>query len=213
MARISIEDARRLGIRVEGLPPAPRRREKATPARTNHKRGRIAAGDVRPEPELLVFLPVEPKTKHRPRTSLSKDEVLKAFHASRGNASAFSALLEKVKHRTYTPQETRDYEETVARLASAAMRSRAPFSHPVELDVVFVLSGEPCLWPVDGTDPDLDNLEKALCDALNKVVWTDDRLIVRKTSWMLCGDRPGIHLAVRPARVPDLDALLRTQVG
>lgn len=48
--------------------------------------------------------------------------------------------------------------------------------------------------------PDLDNLEKAIFDAANQILWTDDCRIVKKHSqkvWANPGQAPGVVLEFR----------------
>ena len=150
--------------------------------------------------ELVFAVPFEPKTKHRARTHLSKTEIEKAFIKSGGNLGAFRSMLAGIKHRTVTPDNTRAFEETVAVLASSAMRGReGPYPGPVKLEITFVLGGDPEFWPTDVTDPDLDNMEKAISDAMNGIVWKDDRLLVEKTSIKVCQGTPAIRLRVTHA--------------
>jgi hypothetical protein len=53
------------------------------------------------------------------------------------------------------------------------------------------------------TTPDLDNLEKALLDGLNEVAYTDDRLVVVKSSakmYVKPGEEPRVSVVVAPLR-------------
>jgi len=98
--------------------------------------------------------------------------------------------------RTYTPAKTVAYEQLIARTAAEAMRHL-----PYELTAlpcyvrVDVYKGVPKSWTqakraraLDGQEipgkPDLDNVAKAVLDALNAVVYADDvqvtRLLVTK---------------------------------
>jgi Holliday junction resolvase RusA-like endonuclease len=104
--------------------------------------------------------------------------------------------------QVYTPAETRKYEAEVARL-SKAFAPEQPFSVPVEVSIVFSMPrpqrvpkerlGHPC------TKPDLDNLEKAVLDALNGIFWVDDGLVVAKGARKVyAGEQgPGIWIAVK----------------
>ena len=77
--------------------------------------------------------------------------------------------------RTYTPEETRVYEAKVYAAARAAMiRARATVTDkPVAVELVFRLTG--------GRRPDVDNLAKAVLDAMNGIVFHDDRQVGRLT--------------------------------
>lgn len=48
--------------------------------------------------------------------------------------------------------------------------------------------------------PDIDNLEKAVFDALNKLAWRDDKQICRVSkskSWCAAGQLPGVEITIR----------------
>lgn len=91
--------------------------------------------------------------------------------------------------RVYTPKQTVNQEAYIKMLAATAMRGHPPFEGP--LDATFhinvaipksftrqqrLLIREEKLWPT--SKPDLDNIVKLLCDAMNGVVYGDDKQIV-----------------------------------
>jgi len=98
------------------------------------------------------------------------------------------------KQRTFgnrfaTPPETRAYEKLVRHYALLAMRGRPVLQEFIGIEIAIThvvppswskkkraaaLSGQ--LFP---THCDLDNQIKALCDGMNRSVYTDDRLINR----------------------------------
>lgn len=203
MARISEKDALRLGLIKPGSAPAlPSRRRHPPPVarKPGFKPGRIDRALDHGPFDVIVEIPLEPKTKHRPRTHRPERAIEKAFLDAHGSLEVFRRLLGGVKSRTITPQDTRAFEEAVTMIAKAAMRGQGePYAGPVRLDVVFVLTGDPALWPTSVTDPDLDNMEKAATDALNRVVWRDDRLVVSKTSAKVCGADGAIRMRIRDA--------------
>ena len=107
-----------------------------------------------PNRRLMEFeLDIQPTPKGRPR-----------FAVTRGG-----------RPRTYTPDATRAYETKIYAAARAAMiRAQATVTdEPVGVELVFRLTG--------GRRPDVDNLAKAVLDALNGVVFRDDRQIERLT--------------------------------
>ena len=110
-------------------------------------------------------VPLRPKAKERPR--------------HKGNIA-------------YTPKATKEYEEAV-RYYYERDCGAPPTSKPVMLTLCFnfavpksvnaatrqkMLTGE---YPYPAR-PDLDNVEKAIMDALNKVAFADDAQIVAKVS-------------------------------
>ncbi len=49
---------------------------------------------------------------------------------------------------------------------------------------------------VHGSKPDMDKLERRLCDALTNIVWRDDSLICEKHSYKMYGEQPGCRVTV-----------------
>ena len=86
-------------------------------------------------------------------------------------------------HGTYTPKTCRIYKHCVESLAKAAMLSNdfAPFENePLECRVKFIFplpKSRKNPWAT--SRPDLDNLYKAVTDAMNGIVYKDDSQIVR----------------------------------
>ena len=110
--------------------------------------------------------------------------------------------------RTYTPAATASYEGQLKFAAQRVMGNRPPFD--IALDVLFVavfpvpsswskkkqaaaLAGE--IRPT--TKPDADNIIK-VSDALNEVVWKDDKSIVEATIQKFYGRRPRLTIEVMP---------------
>ena len=86
--------------------------------------------------------------------------------------------------QVYTPKETEDAEQQVAKLARAAMGGRPPLEGAIWLQINAVLTPPPS-WPkkkraaahwVSGK-PDLDNMLKLVGDACNEICWADDAQI------------------------------------
>lgn len=103
---------------------------------------------------------------------------------------------------TYTPQATRDYEDDISVHAKRNMLRNGlkPFHHTVCMEIMFVISGDPTTYPTGHRDGDLDNLEKAVLDGLNEVVWVDDKLVVQKTSLKVMGATPGVFVRIWAAK-------------
>lgn len=89
----------------------------------------------------------------------------------------------------YTPKETADFEKRVKALARAVWPYDTPSERPIELQLTVYIE-IPQSWPgwkvraaeraelVPTGKPDLDNLEKAIADAMNGVVYKDDAQII-----------------------------------
>lgn len=110
----------------------------------------------------------------------------------------------------YTPQKTRSYEGMLRDAAAKAMDGRLPFDGPVELTLTATFD-VPASWSKKkradalanlirpGKKPDLDNIEKAISDACNGVIFKDDALIVAKVSAKVYGAAPQVVVTVRSA--------------
>ena len=213
--QLSIEQARALGILAragiadptgkaatvppKGQTPARMALDAALAPRRSAKGGRIKRVETLAEsvPEVVSFnVDHPPRTKQRARTQIDKKAVERAFLQARGSVREFSRLLASIPHRSFTPKSTGDFESAVAEAARVAMAGREPFRVPVEIEVAFTFEGDSGLWPTDVTDADLDNLEKAVLDGLNKVAYSDDRLVVRKSGIKQCGPVPGVRVSV-----------------
>ncbi len=139
--------------------------------------------DLRP---VMFMVPGEPVGKERPRI---------------GRVGAHA--------RMFTPAKTANYEGLIAHSGQQAMAGRALFEGPVlvELDIALsipqsmskkrkalALAGQ--LHPTK--KPDLDNVQKAIYDGLNGVVWKDDVQVVKAVVGKRYGETPGVRVKVVP---------------
>lgn len=120
------------------------------------------------------------------------------------------------KPRAFTPQKTRDAEETL-KARAMEFRPAEPFDGPIHLDVIFVLP-VPKSWPkwkteaaIDGSlrhtkKPDRDNLLKLLKDAFNGVFWLDDSQVDVGTCRKMYGAQPRTWVRLDPAEPLTKDA-------
>ena len=77
---------------------------------------------------------------------------------------------------TYTPQKTRDYERALKSFAQVAMIGKTMLEGPVKVTITAYFSHKTKTgWHV--SRPDLDNIVKAVLDALNEVVFDDDAAV------------------------------------
>lgn len=109
--------------------------------------------------------------------------------------------------RMYTPAKTVSYEGLVAYHAHVEMNGRPLLEGAcaVTLDIVCPV---PASWSQkkqaaalagrihQTTRPDIDNVEKAIFDACNNVVWKDDVQVVRVTKAKRYGSTPGVSVTV-----------------
>jgi Holliday junction resolvase RusA-like endonuclease len=98
--------------------------------------------------------------------------------------------------RTYTPKATISFEQTVRTCASQVITE--PLEGPVKVEILATF--EPAKsWSKKKTAehlnkshmqrPDLDNIEKAICDGLNRTAFADDGQIAEMHSRKVWGPR------------------------
>lgn len=168
------------------------------------------------EPVVIsIPLPYDPRPKERPRSAINYKALKDAFFQAKGSVERFMAIVTGGEQQssafdggrkkragiitTYTPGRTDEYEKLLKAEGGVAMMRRQILDVPLEADIVLTLTGDPETWPTSALDGDGDNLQKAVLDALNGVVFTDDRLIVRKSVEKRCGDAPALTIVVRGA--------------
>ena len=113
----------------------------------------------------------------------------------------------KATGRAFTPERTVNYEGRLALAAQQAMAGRPLLTGPVEMVMrafVPIPESKPKKWKAGALagwirptkKPDLDNMMKSACDALNMVVWVDDAQIVRAVLEKVYSDQPRLELEV-----------------
>jgi Holliday junction resolvase RusA-like endonuclease len=109
--------------------------------------------------------------------------------------------------RAYTPEVTRNYEAALRMAGQSVMAGREPLDGALSVIVVAGLSIPATmskgkrLMALAGAlhptkKPDADNIFKCL-DALNGVVWTDDKNIVQADFRKIYSDAPHLTIQVR----------------
>lgn len=107
----------------------------------------------------------------------------------------------------YTPEKTRSYEGALKHQAHMAMAGRDPLDGPISVKVEAHFpvpqswSGKKRAAALAGdllhtTRPDWENIAKML-DALNEVVWRDDRQVAIGLITKHYSTRPRLHIVVR----------------
>lgn len=108
---------------------------------------------------------------------------------------------------TYTPTKTANYESLVALTAQAAMRGIAPIDGPciVEMEILVAV---PASWSAKKSSaalagtihptkkPDIDNVEKAIFDGINGIVWRDDSQVVEVRTRKRYAETPCVRVSV-----------------
>jgi len=109
--------------------------------------------------------------------------------------------------RMFTPAKTVNYEGLVAHEGHVAMAGRPLILGAVSM-VLDVRLQVPASWSkrkqaqaLDGTlhpatRPDLDNIEKAISDGLNGVVWKDDAQVVEVRKCKRYAETPGVTVEI-----------------
>lgn len=113
--------------------------------------------------------------------------------------------------QNYTPTKApvNAYKAMVQLAASNAFGNRPLLDGPLSLAVLFRLERKKCNTKKRGDNPplyatkkpDLDNLMKSLCDALNGVVWKDDVQVCEVSLVKVihaASEAPGVDVEIRP---------------
>jgi len=116
---------------------------------------------------------------------------------AQGRPRAFKTPRGRV--RVYDPSTSRDWKRTVQAQVILAWKPRDPLVGPLQLALVFSLP-RPKTLPkriVQHTKrPDVDNLAKAILDAVRGILFRDDSAIVSLTVIKRYGESPGMEIAV-----------------
>lgn len=135
-------------------------------------------------------VPGEPKGKGRARSRIAK---------GKGGAQF-------VAH--YTPKDTIEYENLVRMAAHEAMAGEPPSCFPCHVTILAYCS-VPASWSnkkrtralagevFPTGKPDLDNLEKAVLDGMNRIVFRDDAVVCSVTKTKRYSHSPRVEVEVR----------------
>ena len=108
---------------------------------------------------------------------------------------------------TYTPQKTKTYEDEIRVMARAAMGASEPLDTPVTV-AIYIRVGIPASYSkqkrkdaLAGTikptkKPDLDNIAKAFLDAMNEIVYLDDKQVVGLHVTKVYAETPAVEVMV-----------------
>ncbi|MFY9479154.1 MAG: RusA family crossover junction endodeoxyribonuclease [Aquabacterium sp.] len=145
---------------------------------------------------ITFTVPGVPQGKGRPRHVQRKRR-----DPSSGQLVAYQA--------TITPEKTIAYEKTIKDAGERAMAGRPLILGAVVL-VMSVHMPIPESWSkkrraeaaagkiYPKVKPDLDNVEKAICDGLNEVVWKDDVQVVDVVKHKRYSDTPRVEVEIEP---------------
>lgn len=112
--------------------------------------------------------------------------------------------------RVYTPAETVSFERQVGQIARPHFN--APIDGPVRL-TIHATFAVPASWSrrkaaqhlhrMHTQRPDLDNVAKAIKDALNRIAWADDAQVAEMTVSKVWGLQDGTSVIVEAAHEPE----------
>ncbi len=108
----------------------------------------------------------------------------------------------------YSPTKTRDYEAMIAVLAKESMLGKEPTTDAVSVDIEVTvavpksftkdnrsLALNRVLFPIKGFD--LDNVVKSVSDGMNKIVFVDDKQVVKFSARKVYGEEPMVTIKVK----------------
>lgn len=106
--------------------------------------------------------------------------------------------------KTYTPQKTVAFEETLQLMVIAQLKEKdlnkclpGPFLGPCRVSLKFIYKGKKKEIGMQRIKrPDIDNLIKSVCDALNGIIWHDDSQISHIESIKIYGEADYIQIDV-----------------
>ena len=111
------------------------------------------------------------------------------------------------KYGTYTPKKTADFESYVEYCWAAEYGNLKPSDKPLEVGIVFYMpipksASKRAKTGMDLGEikhikkPDLDNMAKAVLDALNGLAYIDDSQIYSLTLYKTYSEQPGTYLKI-----------------
>lgn len=115
------------------------------------------------------------------------------------------------RKKAYTPKKTKDYEEKISDYFLSHVKvERFDKDVPLVVNLIFGMpipkstSKKKAKVMLEGAikhtkTPDIDNLQKAVLDALNGLAWEDDSQIVKVTAEKEYAVNPYVHLYVHEA--------------
>lgn len=100
------------------------------------------------------------------------------------------------KFAVYTPKKTADYEKLIAFEWKRRYKDLV-LKNAVKLDLLFCFKkAKSCKKDYHTQRPDIDNLEKAILDGLNKIAFVDDCQVVEMNSKKVFSDVDKIVITV-----------------
>jgi Holliday junction resolvase RusA-like endonuclease len=109
---------------------------------------------------------------------------------------------------TYSPQKTKTYEDEIRLMAKAAMGASEPLETPVTV-AIYIRVGIPASFSkqkrkdaLEGIlkptkKPDADNILKCFLDAMNGIVYLDDKQVVNIHLTKVYAETPAVEIMVK----------------
>jgi Holliday junction resolvase RusA-like endonuclease len=109
---------------------------------------------------------------------------------------------------TYTPQKTKTYEDEIRLMAKAAMGGSEPLETPVTV-AIYIRVGIPASFSKQKRKdalanierptkkPDIDNIAKCFLDAMNGIVYLDDKQVVSLHITKVYAETPAVEVMVK----------------
>jgi len=109
---------------------------------------------------------------------------------------------------TYTPLKTKTYEDEIRMMAKAAMGSSEPLDTPMTV-AIYIRVGIPASYSkqkrkdaLEGIlkptkKPDIDNIAKCFLDAMNDIVYFDDKQVVNLHVTKVYAETPAVEVMVK----------------
>lgn len=128
-----------------------------------------------------------------------------------------AGMVKRIKFRLYEPGDKRverviaylQFKNMTGMVARSEMGPRLMYGGPIHVDALFLMS-MPDSWSekkkhkyngkLHDVKPDIDNLAKSLFDAVNKVIWHDDKQVASSRFIKRYSSTPGIFLSVSAIR-------------
>ena len=135
---------------------------------------------------MKIIIPGTPIPKMRHRTYLRGRSIQ--------TIDPQSAEKERVKWEIL--QECKKQEYQINQTGAFSIQLKFYFEYPKDY----------CKWiePIHTYTPDIDNLEKFLCDAANCILYKDDKQIVEISSKKLYSENPRTEIEIMPMEIPTL---------
>ena len=112
------------------------------------------------------------------------------------------ARFTKLGH-AYTPSKTKEYENAIRDALQSGQYTDKLIDYPIAVSMIFELPRpKKPKFDVPAVRPDVDNYAKAVLDAFNGVLYTDDALVCDLTCIKRYSETPGIWVRISSLDIP-----------